>query len=388
LRGESTLEADRRRFTALKGISLDVKAGEVVGIIGPNGAGKSTLLKILSRITQPTRGRFMLYGRVGSLLEVGTGFHNDLTGRENVYLNGMILGMRREEIDRKFDEIVAFAGVEQFIDTPVKRYSSGMGVRLAFAVAAHLEPEILLIDEVLAVGDLSFQRKSIGKMQDVAGQGRTVLFVSHNMQAISRLCTRTVLLDHGQVIFDGNTDEAIDRFTRLMFENRVGVNIWALEDAPGRDGVRLRSVELLDEADQPVINVRVNQNLDLRIGYYIDRPNLSLRCSVTFWAHGVCAFVSVAPKETLHQETGLYYARVHIPPHLLAETDYSINITILSSQGVKYRYVQEQDVLSFQVVDMMEGDSARGDYAERLAGVMRPKLDWTLDDKPTRQGRR
>ncbi|MGF1583382.1 MAG: polysaccharide ABC transporter ATP-binding protein [Gemmataceae bacterium] len=200
---------------ALQDVSFQVQHGEVVGIIGRNGAGKSTLLKILSQIVEPTKGRAELRGRVGSLLEVGTGFHPDLTGRENVYLNGSILGMTRREVDRKFDEIVDFSGVEDFLDTPVKRYSSGMKVRLAFAVAAHLEPEIMIIDEVLAVGDLEFQRRCLGKMEDVANSGRTVLFVSHNMAAVRALCSRGILLDAGQVRYDGTPDEAISRYNEI-----------------------------------------------------------------------------------------------------------------------------------------------------------------------------
>src|SRR4051794_37959089 len=198
-----------QEFWALKNVSFEVHRGEVVGIIGRNGAGKSTLLKILSRITEPTEGRIRIKGRVASLLEVGTGFHPELTGRENVYLNGAILGMRGAEIKRKFDEIVAFAEVEKFLDTPVKRYSSGMYVRLAFAIAAHLEPEILVVDEVLAVGDAAFQKKCMGKMHDVAGQGRTVLFVSHNMAAVSNLCQRGIVLNRGRVTFDGSAKEAL-----------------------------------------------------------------------------------------------------------------------------------------------------------------------------------
>src|SRR2546426_830352 len=195
---------------ALKDVSFDVKYGEVIGVIGRNGAGKSTLLKILSRITKPTEGCAEIHGRVGSLLEVGTGFHPDLTGRENVYLNGTILGMKKREVDAKFEEIVDFSGVEKFIDTPVKRYSSGMRVRLAFSVAAHLEPEILIVDEVLAVGDAEFQKRCLGKMEDVASHGRTVLFVSHNMGAVSQLCDRCILLQDGGIRFDGETKEAVD----------------------------------------------------------------------------------------------------------------------------------------------------------------------------------
>ncbi len=211
LRGQSGTSTEE--FWALRHINLDVQPGEVVGIIGRNGAGKSTLLKVLSRITDPTEGKVTIRGRVASLLEVGTGFHPELTGRENIFLNGAILGMSRNEIRRKFDEIVAFAEVEQFLDTPVKRYSSGMYVRLAFAVAAHLEPEILVVDEVLAVGDAAFQKKCLGKMQNVAGAGRTVLFVSHNMTAINALCKRGVVIDQGQVVFSGSADEATKQYS-------------------------------------------------------------------------------------------------------------------------------------------------------------------------------
>jgi len=201
-----------REFWALNDVSFDIEYGEIVGFIGHNGAGKSTLLKILSRITEPTKGYADIFGRVGSLLEVGTGFHPELTGRENVYLNGSILGMRKAEIARKFDEIVDFAEVEQFIDTPVKHYSSGMYVRLAFSVAAHLEPEILLVDEVLAVGDVAFQKKSLGKMEDVSQQGRTVVFVSHNMNALQRLCSRSILLNHGQLVMNDRTDKVVEQY--------------------------------------------------------------------------------------------------------------------------------------------------------------------------------
>lgn len=199
---------DGRYLWALREVSFEVGHGEVVGIIGPNGAGKSTLLKILSRITDPTEGQVEIYGRVGSLLEVGTGFHPELTGRENIYLNGAILGMRKKDIERSFDEIVAFAEIDRFLDTPVKRYSSGMYVRLAFSVAAHLDPEILIIDEVLAVGDAAFQKKCLGKMRDVAGHGRTVLFVSHNMPAVQALCSRAIVLDQGRLTFEGTSEAA------------------------------------------------------------------------------------------------------------------------------------------------------------------------------------
>lgn len=232
---------------ALRDVSFEVSKGQIVGIIGRNGAGKSTLLKILSRITDPTEGRATIHGRVGSLLEVGTGFHPELTGRENIYLNGAILGMKKREIDRKFDEIVAFSEVEAFIDTPVKRYSSGMQVRLAFAVAAHLEPEILIIDEVLAVGDVAFQRKSLGKMNTVAQEGRTVLFVSHNMVAVQNLCARTILLRQGRIVFDGPTDEAVKEY--LAYLDLPADRVFT--DNPERRGtgaIRFAGARILDEA--------------------------------------------------------------------------------------------------------------------------------------------
>lgn len=223
--GEVTINnSQNKKFWALNGVSFEVKKGEIVGIIGHNGAGKSTLLKLLSRVTTPTRGTISYNGRIASLLEVGTGFHPELTGRENVYLNGAILGMTREEVSRKFSKIVEFAEMEQFIDTPVKRYSSGMYVKLAFAVAAHLDSEILIMDEVLAVGDMKFQEKCLGKMDDTAhNEGKTVLYVSHNMNTIRQLCTRCIVLDHGQVVFDGETEKAISIYSNI---NPINLNIY------------------------------------------------------------------------------------------------------------------------------------------------------------------
>lgn len=239
---------DEETLWALRDISFEVKPGETLGIVGRNGAGKSTLLKILSRITEPTEGRATLHGRVGSLLEVGTGFHPELTGRENVFMNGTILGMRRYEIEQRFDEIVEFSGVEKFIDTPVKRYSSGMGVRLAFAVAAHLQPEILIVDEVLAVGDRAFQRKCLGKMEDIASEGRTVLFVSHNMQAIRSLCTRTIVVDYGHIIADGPTEDSLPVYYDTM--KRMNISADASKHDPkkrrGNGAVRFSQIRIED----------------------------------------------------------------------------------------------------------------------------------------------
>ena len=251
---------------ALKDVSFEVKRGEVIGIIGRNGAGKSTLLKILSRITEPTSGRVEMYGRVSSLLEVGTGFHPELTGRENIYLNGTILGMRKAEIDRKFDEIVDFSGVEKFIDTPVKRYSSGMKVRLAFSVAAHLEPEILLVDEILAVGDVEFQRKCLGKMGEVAKGGRTVLFVSHNMLAIQKLCHNAVWLNNGSIISKGKVKQVVHEYLKAT-SNLSKIPLMKRRDRGGDGRLRFCQISVLDENKEPVSAVKSGSGITLRIDF-------------------------------------------------------------------------------------------------------------------------
>lgn len=267
-------------FWALRDVSFEVKCGEVVGVIGRNGAGKSTLLKILSRITEPTKGRAMICGRVGSLLEVGTGFHGELSGRENVYLNGAIMGMKKAEIDRKFDEIVAFSEVENFIDTPVKRYSSGMYVRLAFAVAAHLEPEIVIVDEVLAVGDVAFQRKCFSKMEDVARQGRTVLFVSHNMMTVQTLCKRGILIGNGAVSVDGNVTEAVSTYLRTLEQN-AGENIAERTDRRGRGRTKLVGVQICDAIDCPSATLVTGR--PARFVFYVSAVLPQMSCVFTLY---------------------------------------------------------------------------------------------------------
>jgi lipopolysaccharide transport system ATP-binding protein len=261
---------------ALRDVSFDVDVGEVVAIVGRNGAGKTTLLKILSRITEPTEGRAVIHGRAGTLLEVGTGFHPELTGRENIFLNGAILGMRRADIVRRFDEIVAFAEVERFIDTPVKRYSSGMYVRLAFAVAAHLEPEVLIVDEVLAVGDAAFQKKCLGKMSDTAREGRTVLFVSHNMQAVKSLCTRAILLERGQVVADGSVEDVVHGYLR-DHDNLTSQRTWPdAAERPGDGNCRLSAVRVVDASGDPSGSFFSSQPLDVELEFDLERvpPNL------------------------------------------------------------------------------------------------------------------
>jgi lipopolysaccharide transport system ATP-binding protein len=284
---------ENQTIWALKDVTFEVKRGEVLGVIGRNGAGKTTLLRILSRITEPTEGHAEIKGRVGSLLEVGTGFHPELTGRENIYLNGAILGMRRAEIDQKFDEIVAFSEIEKFLDTPVKRYSSGMYVRLAFSVAAHLEPEILLVDEVLAVGDAAFQKKCLGKMGDVAGEGRTVLFVSHNMAAVQNLCPRSLLLASGKVDLDGQTADVIEGYMQSL-KDRIGLQLADRKDRRGEGQVRFTLVELLDEEHTPIEHAISGRKLIVRLHYKADTPRQfrNSRASISINAYGKPYFLA------------------------------------------------------------------------------------------------
>jgi ABC-type polysaccharide/polyol phosphate transport system ATPase subunit len=318
VRGQSTV-ASNEIIWALKDVSFEVQRGEVVGIIGRNGAGKTTLLKILSRITEPTEGYAEIHGRVGSLLEVGTGFHPELTGRENVYLNGAILGMKRAEIDRKFDEIVAFAEVEKFIDTPVKHYSSGMYVRLAFAVAAHLEPEILLVDEVLAVGDAAFQKKCLGKMRVVAGEGRTVLFVSHSMQAIKSLCDRCILLKQGSVCVEGPAPQVADRYIAQSLGTPV-TSIAFPEDPTLR--VQLLHAELV-----PQIPVQGREEILFK-SKYIVRKELEdmLLCVEVRNTSDVSVFYSNDGflKDSRKRKVGTHTVTLSIPMHLLAPGEYLV----------------------------------------------------------------
>lgn len=371
--------ASTETLWALKDVTLKVSPGEVVGLIGRNGAGKSTLLKILSRITEPTTGRVELYGRVGSLLEVGTGFHPELTGRENIFLNGVILGMSQRDIRKKFDEIIAFAEIERFIDTPVKRYSSGMYVRLAFAVAAHLEPEILVVDEVLAVGDLAFQNKCLGKMEDASLGGRTVLFVSHNMPAITRLCSRALLLESGRVVMDGATNDVISTYLERSFSAGHSREWLDQGQAPGTEELKLMAVSVMREDGSVANTATVAEPVLVKLVYVTTQPSLKFRCAVVFNTQGTCAFATVEPTETLHDKPGRYTSIVRVPCDLLAEGEYMINVSIFTSRGTKQHYVQLQNVVALHVYDPMTGDSARGDYAERLAGVVSPRLEWTSE---------
>jgi lipopolysaccharide transport system ATP-binding protein len=360
---------------ALKDVSFEVRRGEVLGIIGRNGAGKSTLLKILARITEPTEGRAIVRGRVGSLLEVGTGFHPELTGRENIYLNGAILGMRKAEIDRKFDEIVAFAEIERFLDTPVKRYSSGMYVRLAFAVAAHLEPEILLVDEVLAVGDAAFQKKCLGKMSQVAGEGRTVLFVSHNMAAITQLCNRVVLVDRGQIKMDGIPQRVAELY---LTQERAPTaeRYWSYPgDAPGDERVRLLWLRVIqDNHIAPVIDI--NQTTMIEMGFRLLKPAKNVVTGVSFYdSQGVCLFAHCdwRPNELL---PGVYRKTAILPGQRLAEGQINLLAQIVFYDP-NIPSVVLPNALTFDAVDSPHPRSVRGPYKGPWPGIVRLDLEWS-----------
>ena len=360
---------------ALKDVSFEVKKGEVVGIIGRNGAGKTTLLKILSRITEPTKGRVELRGRVGSLLEVGTGFHPELTGRENIYLNGAILGMKRAEIKKKFDKIVAFAEIEKFIDTPVKRYSSGMYVRLAFAVAAHLEPEILLVDEVLAVGDASFQKKCLGKMGDVAKEGRTVLFVSHNMGAINRLCKRTIWLNEGRIVIDGVTEEVVSKYLTST-ASMEGQYVWeeGISNV-GVDEIKIFSVKVFNNDSRVSSTIDVRKPFIIEIHYRIYKP--LQYCRVGFLlttADGIPVFEAYDSDNEQYagpREIGDYLIKCEIPPYLLNAGRYivTLNAGIPNVKNLAYL----EGILSLNIEDT----GAVGSHMHsKRQGIIRPKLKW------------
>jgi lipopolysaccharide transport system ATP-binding protein len=364
---------------ALRDISFKVEKGEVLGIIGVNGAGKSTLLKILSKITAPTSGRATIRGRISSLLEVGTGFHPELTGRENVYLNGTILGMRKKEIDRNFDEIVDFSGIENFIDTPVKRYSSGMRVRLAFAVAAYMEPEILLIDEVLAVGDARFQKKCLDKMKDVGRQGRTVIFVSHNMPAVTRLCPRTLLLNGGSVQVDGNSERVVSAYMHAEKALKAERKWYDVTKAPGDEVVRLLAVRVKTEDDRIAEAVDIRHPVGIEMEYEVLRPGHDVRVYYhVINDEGIEAFTPLDNDPLWRgrpRPIGRYVSTVWIPGNFLSEGLYYIGPAI-RTLNPEVRRLRVDDAVALHVIDNMDGDGARGDFAGSLSGVVRPLLKW------------
>jgi lipopolysaccharide transport system ATP-binding protein len=369
---------------ALRDVSFEAQEGEVVGIIGPNGAGKSTLLKILTRITTPTEGRAEIRGRVGSLLEVGTGFHPELTGRENIFLNGSIVGMTRREIARNFDAIVEFSGVEKFIDTPVKRYSSGMFVRLAFSVAAHFEPEIMIVDEVLSVGDADFQRRSIGRMESIGDSGRTVLFVSHNLQGIMQLCDRTILLGDGKIVREGPTHEVVAYYEEQAMGTTAQL-VWDDPDeAPGNDLVRLQGVRVIDEAGELATTVDVRHPVGIQISFEVLREGRPIVPKIKVLdQHGAICFNAIDLDPSWHDPTspGEYVATAWIPPNLLNEGRHAVDVDVVTIASPKLvPHASAFQAVAFHVYDPAEGDSARGLFQGQWRGVVRPVLEWTTEE--------
>ncbi|MBI5844433.1 MAG: ABC transporter ATP-binding protein [Deltaproteobacteria bacterium] len=376
LRGRAGGAADLSEILwAARNINLEIAQGDVVGIIGKNGAGKSTLLKLIARITAPTEGTLRLRGRVGCLLEVGTGFHPELTGRENIFLNGVILGMTKAEIAAKFDEIVAFSEVEKFLDTPIKHYSSGMTVRLAFAVAAHLDPEILLVDEVLAVGDVAFQKKCMGKIGSIAKTGRTVIFVSHNMSAIGQLCKRGIWLDKGTVIDDGPAQQVVSRYLSQTLESG-GQARWEPGDRPGNGKAEITSVRLLDKGDTPVGEINISEPCTVEIGFTVLKDGARAQFSVVvFDDRGSEIFASLSNSEqNFHGKPlspGNYVSRCTLYGDLFNNGRY--HVTIIGS-GLYYGEGFRADhCLSFEALD---DGKLRGDYMDMYGGVLRPRFAW------------
>jgi len=381
LRRTGQPQAGADTIWALKGVSFEIAQGEVVGIIGRNGAGKSTLLKILSRITKPTAGRAEIYGRMGSLLEVGTGFDRELSGRENIYLSGAILGMKKAEITKKFDEIVAFAEVEKFVDTPVKRYSSGMYLRLAFAVAAHLEPEILLVDEVLAVGDASFQKKCLGKMGEVSHTGRTILFVSHNMAMIQHLCTRAIFFNQGIVRADGSPRQVIDTYlAETVTLSKTGLE--ERTDRSGAGGIIITAIEALDNKGKPCPNPVTGQELILRMHYQCRLPKVFLNCRVSLSVHKDEHVYFLLSTELVSRQQlnlkGIGYLDFVIPDLPLSAGEYYLNSFIESNKII------EDWVIGAAMLSIVDGDyfGTGRNYPEGWQGrCVLVKHHWALGEE-------
>ena len=368
---------------ALKNVSFEIPHGEAVGIIGGNGAGKSTLLKILARITNPTEGTGVVRGRVGSLLEVGTGFHPELTGRENIYLNGAILGMPWTDIRKRFDDIVAFAEVERFVDTPVKHYSSGMYMRLAFSVAAHLEPDVLLVDEVLAVGDVAYQKKCLGRMNEVAGSGRTVLFVSHNMAQMQRLCSRVIWLSRGGLVADGPAEQVIAKYLQSCAEVGMAVQNYTPDNAPGDESVRLQSVRICSPSGEAQSVFNMDEPIRVACDCRVLKPTENLHLLVYVYTNdGVLVFGSASwdhfglePPRML--QPGSYRYEMAIPPHLLNRGQFVVSLNA-QIPGVRFVFKIDRGV-AFEVTEI---GGAGGAKSSDRAGLVRPLLPWHIAPLP------
>lgn len=370
---DRTVKADGDYVWALKDVDFSVRRGEVLGIVGRNGAGKSTLLKILSRVTAPSTGQIRLKGRIASLLEVGTGFHPELTGRENIFQNGALLGMRKHEIRAKLDEIVAFSGIEKYIDTPVKRYSSGMYVRLAFAVAAHLEPEILIVDEVLAVGDADFQKKCIGKMKDVSSnEGRTVLFVSHNMAAVKSLCTQGILMEQGRVSFRGTQDEVVDKYLAGASQNEWSAR-FDYDRAPGNEWVRMKRIEISPQRADGKQVITVKSPLLLEFEFWLEKDEVPTNLSLHLYAAtGECVFNIITQLPVPVLKKGLHKGTCLIPANFLNTGLFSVSMMIVRHTSVPIYHWE--NAVSFEVEEERENTNWHG----RFPGFVRPDFDFKI----------
>ena len=367
-------------FWALNEVSFTVEEGEAVGIIGRNGSGKSTMLKILSRITPPTSGRAVVRGRVGSLLEVGTGFHPELTGRENVYLNGSILGMSRREVTSKIGDIVEFAGIDEFMDTPVKRYSSGMYVRLAFAVAAHMEPEIMLVDEVLAVGDYEFQRRCLGRMEEFSQSGRTVVFVSHDLGAVSKLCERAVLLHAGRVVMVGPSEDVVSHYLKGA-TGTAASQTWDAAEAPGNASARLLGARVVDAEGRTADSLDVRAPLGIEIRFTLQASGLQLFPKLKLVnEQGEVVFNAMDTSRRWLDDspTGAFSTTAWIPANLLNDGFYTADVALCALDAPRLRnHVNVPEAVGFHVYDPGEGDTSRGLFTGTWKGAVRPLLEWT-----------
>jgi lipopolysaccharide transport system ATP-binding protein len=373
------IESDKKHFLALDNINFEIKKGDRVGIIGKNGAGKSTLLKVLSRITAPTKGNIYINGRIGSLLEVGTGFHPELSGRENIYLSGSIMGMKKHEIDKKLDEIIDFSGVEKFIDTPVKRYSSGMFVRLGFAVAAHLEPDILIVDEVLAVGDAEFQKKAIGKMQDVStNDGRTVLFVSHNMVSVRKLCDKSIFLENGNIIDFETTSTILNRYLKPISHKNLSEKKWDVGHMPKTDCLAIEKIEIRTSAGEMTNRISLSKDFLIKVDFEVFHKTEVLFSLILWSENGECLFGSlsnVTENDKLINKIDIGYHSVlcHFPGNLLNDMNYSFSLVTISKEDGKS--ITLEHVLG---IEGIEDGKLRRNYTGNFGGLLRPKLEWEL----------
>jgi len=377
-RGSSTRGNDS--FLALDGLDFDIEPGQAVGIVGSNGAGKSTLLKILARILPPTSGRAVLHGRVGSLLEAGAGFHPELSGKDNIFLAGALLGMKEGEIRRRLDEIVAFSGVGEFLDSPVKHYSSGMYMRLAFAVAAHIEPEILLVDEVLAVGDAQFQKKCLERMESLSHSGQTVVFVSHSMQAVGRLCQRALWIDRGKLRMQGPVAEVVAGYLKEG-QASTGERIWPDgPHAPGDEYVRLRRVRVAGPDGQTAASINIGQDFSIEFSYDVAIGGMvlfpALRIFNEWGTETLWTTDSTSPGHGQPVSPGRYHYAVHFPKNLLSEGLMAVNLSITSLCPTRV-HLSEPDAVHFQATEVIDGTTARGEYTDAITSVLRPLLNWS-----------